>query len=104
MHMLPHCIYLLLVFLLSAIVEWLNRCRWLHTAWSSRTDGLRLTTIHATRVALAYLLMLAVMSFDIHVLAAVVLGHAVGFFLFARPGIEQAADAAKVDLSSSMPC
>jgi solute carrier family 31 (copper transporter), member 1 len=106
--MLPHYIHLLLAFLLSAAVEWLTHCSRLHTSWSNHAaDSLKLTTIHATRVTLAYFLMLAVMSFNLHVLVAVVLGHALGFFLFVRPAIQQAArvgDVAKVDLSSSMPC
>ena len=105
--MLPHCIYLLATFLLSVAIEWLNRCRWFHTTWINNIDGLKLMTIHAARVGLTYLLMLAVMSFDIVVLVAVVLGHAVGFFLFARPRIVQetgVGDGAKVDLCTSMPC
>ncbi|KAJ1691903.1 hypothetical protein LUZ63_016058 [Rhynchospora breviuscula] len=105
--MLPHCIYLLIAFLLSVIIEWLNHCRWLHTSWINNADGLRLTAVHATRVGFTYLLMLAVMSIDIAVLVVVVLGHAVGFFLFAGPVIEQPAgvgDVAKENFSCSMPC
>ncbi|XP_078149716.1 copper transporter 2-like [Carex rostrata] len=105
--MVPHYIYLFVAFLLSASVEWLSRCRSFHTSWISNIDGLKITTIHAARVGLTYLLMLSVMSFDIVVLVAVVLGHAVGFFLFARPGIVQetgVGDMVKVDLSTSMPC
>ncbi|XP_020086008.1 copper transporter 6-like [Ananas comosus] len=45
-----------------------------------------LTLLHAARMGIAYLVMLAVMSFNVGVLIAAIVGHALGF-LFARSGI-----------------
>ncbi|RRT45247.1 hypothetical protein B296_00031005 [Ensete ventricosum] len=39
------------------------------------------TALHAARMGLAYLVMLAVMSFNVGVLIAAIVGHALGFFL-----------------------
>ncbi|XP_010033079.2 copper transporter 1 isoform X2 [Eucalyptus grandis] len=44
--------------------------------------GVLRTIMHAMRVGLAYLLMLAVMSFNVGVLIVAILGHGVGFFFF----------------------
>lgn len=44
--------------------------------------GLTLTVVHALRVGLAYMVMLAVMSFNVGVLLAAVFGHALGFLFF----------------------
>ncbi|KAJ0091702.1 hypothetical protein Patl1_14570 [Pistacia atlantica] len=56
---------------------------WLKLSTSSVvTAGLLQTLMYAIRVALAYLLMLAVMSFNIGVLVAAVGGYSVGFLVF----------------------
>ncbi|XP_078427984.1 copper transporter 2-like [Wolffia australiana] len=74
---------LCLVFALAALVEFLAyAARRLRPAARGRAAvGLARTAVHGLRVGLAYLVMLAVMSFNAGVLAAAVLGHALGFFL-----------------------
>ncbi|XP_006850420.2 copper transporter 6 [Amborella trichopoda] len=75
---------LFVVFFLAILLEFLSN----RGLVPSRVAG---TLVHAVRVGLAYLVMLAVMSFNGGVLVAAVLGHAVGFAMFSRgpkPGSE----------------
>ncbi|CAI0540367.1 unnamed protein product [Linum tenue] len=66
---------LVFVFLLAFLVEWLSGCRLI------RKDAGR-TAMHGVRAGLAYMVMLAVMSFNGGVFLAAVAGHAVGFLVF----------------------
>ncbi|CAL9765107.1 unnamed protein product [Musa acuminata subsp. burmannicoides] len=76
--------YVLALFLVaaaSALVDCLSAA--LHRL--SRGDRVSLallrTALHAARMGLAYLVMLAVMSFNVGVLIAAIVGHALGFLL-----------------------
>ncbi|KAL5996249.1 hypothetical protein ACLOJK_026323 [Asimina triloba] len=68
---------LLPVFMLALLVEWLSHCRLIKP-----TAGLLQTLLPAARVSLAYLVMLAVMSFNVGVFIFAIAGHTVGFLLF----------------------
>uniref|UniRef100_A0A0E0JP81 Copper transport protein n=1 Tax=Oryza punctata TaxID=4537 RepID=A0A0E0JP81_ORYPU len=76
-------------FALAVLLEFLGSPR---LQESSSLGGRRRATaaaagaVHAVRVGLAYLLMLALMSFNVGVLLAAVAGHAVGFLAF-RAGL-----------------
>ncbi|KAI5321845.1 PREDICTED: copper [Prunus dulcis] len=72
------------VFLLSLVVEWLSHMKLIDgsTADNYVSDGLKQTLMYAIRVGLAYLVMLAVMSFNVGVLLAAISGYAVGFLIF----------------------
>ncbi|KAE8039154.1 hypothetical protein FH972_011592 [Carpinus fangiana] len=70
------------VFVVGFVVEWLSHTRFLKSTADNITAGLVQTTMYAVRVGLAYLLMLAVMSFNVGVLLAAVGGCTVGFFIF----------------------
>lgn len=74
---------LIAVFLLSLVVEWLSHARLIEPSSDNNVgDGLRQTLMYATRVGLAYLVMLAVMSFDVGVLLAAIAGCSIGFLVF----------------------
>ncbi|XP_073145942.1 copper transporter 6-like [Henckelia pumila] len=77
---------LAVVFLLALFVEWLSHCRILResSGHGGAAAGLVQTAVHALRIGLAYLVMLAVMSFNGGVFLVAVAGHALGFFLFGR--------------------
>lgn len=63
------------VFVLSTMVELL------YTA-NQLVAGMVQTEIRAVRMGLAYIVMLAVMSFNVGVLLAAIVGHALGFMVF----------------------
>ncbi|XP_008785472.1 copper transporter 6-like [Phoenix dactylifera] len=79
---------LLFVFVASALVDYLSSISRRLSRGPAATPGDRrvstavlLTTLHAVRLGLAYLVMLAVMSFNVGVLIVAIAGHAVGFLV-----------------------
>ncbi|XP_060206270.1 copper transporter 6-like [Lycium barbarum] len=70
---------LICVFVLSLLVEWLSNCNYFK---GNKANGLVQTFVHGVKIGLAYLLMLAVMSFNVGVFIVVVAGHTLGYFLF----------------------
>lgn len=74
---------LLLVFVLSILVEWLSHySQWIKKDTSNVKAGLIQTICHGVKMALAYLVMLAVMSFNVGVFVVSVSGHIIGFLVF----------------------
>ncbi|CAO2182757.1 unnamed protein product [Urochloa humidicola] len=82
-----YAVALVAVFALAFLLEFLGS-RWLDAlllsaaAGSSRRRAAARAAVHAMRVGGAYLLMLALMSFNGGVLVVAVAGHAVGFLAF----------------------
>ncbi|KAM0953464.1 putative Ctr copper transporter [Dioscorea sansibarensis] len=78
---------LVCVLFVAALVELLSGVsRRVARPNASSITGLALTALHAVRIGLAYLVMLAVMSFNVGVLIAAIVGHALGF-LFTGSGL-----------------
>ncbi|WOL18118.1 hypothetical protein Cni_G26911 [Canna indica] len=78
-----YALALVVVFALAFLIEWLSHCRLLRPGGNHVAAGLAQTALHAVRVALAYLVMLALMSFNGGVMLVAVVGHATGYLLFA---------------------
>lgn len=73
---------LIFVFVLSFFIEWLSHCQLIKPDSSNVSAGLVQTFLHAIRVGLAYMVMLAVMSFNVGVFLIAVAGHTLGFLFF----------------------
>ncbi|KAF8010776.1 hypothetical protein BT93_J1424 [Corymbia citriodora subsp. variegata] len=98
-----YALALLFVFALCVLVEWLSHCRGhLLPAKPGVAAKVVRSLLHALRMGLAYLAMLALMSFNGGVFLAAVAGHALGFMVFAKPEKErlpQVGKAATANLS-----
>ncbi|CAN1846586.1 Copper transporter 6 [Linum perenne] len=77
-----YALAMVVVFALALIVEWLSGSRLIDKGTGRVAAGLIRTAMHAVRVGLAYLVMLALMSFNGGVFLAAVAGHALGFLVF----------------------
>ncbi|PON80952.1 Ctr copper transporter [Trema orientale] len=78
-----YVVALVFVFVLAVIVEWLSHCRLIKPGSTSQVGAsLVQTLLHAVRIGLAYMVMLAIMSFNVGVFLVAVAGHAVGFLVF----------------------
>ncbi|KAK9168279.1 hypothetical protein Syun_000419 [Stephania yunnanensis] len=73
---------LVLVFALAVLVEFISHSRLVKSGSSHVAAGLVRTALHTVRMGLAYLLMLALMSFNGGVFIAGVAGHGIGFLVF----------------------
>ncbi|GKV08018.1 hypothetical protein SLEP1_g19709 [Rubroshorea leprosula] len=73
---------LIVVFVLAFSVEWLSHCRVMKPGPTNLSAGMVQTLVHLLRMGLAYLVMLAIMSFNVGVLLVAVAGHTLGFMLF----------------------
>ncbi|VYS53634.1 unnamed protein product [Arabidopsis thaliana] len=84
---------LIVVFLLAVIVEWLAHSSILRGRDStSRAKGLVQTAVYTLKTGFAYLVMLAVMSFNGGVFIVAIAGFAVGFMLFGSTAFKNPSD------------
>ncbi|KAB1200269.1 Copper transporter 3 [Morella rubra] len=69
------------VFVLALSIEVLSSLSTVKPGTNPIQGGLTQASLYALRMGFAYLVMLAVMSFNLGIFIAAVAGHAVGFFL-----------------------
>ncbi|XP_073042322.1 copper transporter 6-like [Primulina eburnea] len=85
---------LAVVFFFAMFVEWLSHGNIIHEASRhGAVAGLLQSLVYALRVGLAYLVMLAVMSFNAGVFLVAIAGHSVGFFFFGSMAFKKPAPA-----------
>ena len=70
---------LIIVFMLASGLEFLSHCCLIGPRWQRTVAELARTALHTVRMGLYYLVMLALMSFNVGVLLVAILGHAVVF-------------------------
>ncbi|GMH11181.1 hypothetical protein Nepgr_013022 [Nepenthes gracilis] len=98
-----YALSLVIVFLLAAAVECLSRSQVIKPGTNGVAAGLLLTAMHTVRMGLAYLVMLAVMSFNGGVFLAAVGGHAVGFLVAWIGVFKKAASPYSYENTSDLP-
>ncbi|XP_057772388.1 LOW QUALITY PROTEIN: copper transporter 1-like [Salvia miltiorrhiza] len=90
-HLGMYLLALAVIFSVAVAVEWFSHCSVLKE--KRPAAGLLQTLMYSLRIGLAYLVMLAIMSFNGGVFVVAVAGHAVGFFFFgSRAFRKQTAD------------
>ncbi|KAK9071164.1 hypothetical protein SSX86_009732 [Deinandra increscens subsp. villosa] len=77
-----YALAIVFVFFLALLVEWLAHCNLQMSKSDDVSSGLAQTLVYTLRVGLGFMVMLALMSFNVGVFAAAVSGHALGFFFF----------------------
>ena len=75
---------LVFIFVVSVLVEMLSYSQLIKSSGNNNNllGGAAETIIHGVRVGLAYMVMLALMSFNVGIFIAAVAGHCLGFFFF----------------------
>ncbi|CAK9326990.1 unnamed protein product [Citrullus colocynthis] len=77
-----YAVALIFVFLLAFTVEWLSHTKLTTSATGNVAAGLVQTILYSIRVGLAFIVMLAVMSYNVGVLLAAVAGYSIGFLVY----------------------
>ncbi|KAL6341630.1 hypothetical protein AAG906_032751 [Vitis piasezkii] len=77
-----YALALIVVFVMAIIVEWLSHCQLIKPGSTHVAAGVVQTLLHAIRMGLEYMVMLALMSFNGGMFLVAVAGHAVGFLVF----------------------
>lgn len=77
-----YAVALIGVFVMGVVVEWVSYGRLIKPGPTHVAAGVAQTVLYAIRIGLAYMMMLALMSFNGGVFLMAVTGHAVGFLVF----------------------
>ncbi|XP_010520242.1 PREDICTED: copper transporter 2-like isoform X2 [Tarenaya hassleriana] len=97
-----YALCIIVVFFAAVVTEWLAHSAALCRGGAvSRAAGLVQTAVYTLRTGLAYLVMLALMSFNGGVFLAAIAGHAVGFLVFGSRVFKDSGDRKIADLPPS---
>ncbi|XP_019159696.1 PREDICTED: copper transporter 1-like [Ipomoea nil] len=81
-HLGMYIVSLVVVFALAVLVEWFSNCNYIKDGANRAAAGLLQTAMYGVRIGLAYMLMLAVMSFNGGIFLVAIAGHTLGFLVF----------------------
>ncbi|XP_059276254.1 copper transporter 6-like [Lycium ferocissimum] len=97
---------LFVIFLLAFFVEWLSHTNYIKDDANHVAAGLIQTGLYGVRIGLAYLVMLAVMSFNGGIFLMAIAGHTLGFLVFGSRVFKKKSLTAYAKASDlpSMPC
>ncbi|KAM3266664.1 Copper transporter 6 [Capsicum annuum] len=73
---------LFVIFTIGFAIEWLSHTDYISRSENNVTAGLIQTVLYGVRIGCAYLVMLAVMSFNGGIFVAAIVGHTLGFLVF----------------------
>ncbi|KAL3530812.1 hypothetical protein ACH5RR_010134 [Cinchona calisaya] len=95
---------LVVVFMLAFFVEFLSSCKLIKESSNRVAAGSLQTLLHGIRIGLAYMVMLAVMSFNVGVFLVAIAGHAAGFFFFGSRAFNPSPESWKTSDLPPMSC
>ncbi|XP_055831258.1 copper transporter 1-like [Solanum dulcamara] len=90
---------LVIVFFVAIFVEFLSHSNYINKSnVDHMTAGLLQTTLYGLRIGLAYVVMLAVMSFNGGVFLVAIVGHSLGFMVFGSRVFKKSSSGKNLDL------
>ncbi|CAN4102264.1 unnamed protein product [Withania somnifera] len=89
---------LVIVFFLAALLEFLSHSSYINENTDSVTAGFLQTTLYGLRIGLAYVVMLAVMSYNGGVFLVAIVGHSLGFLAFGSRVFKKSTGGKTLDL------
>lgn len=98
-----YVVALLLVFVMAMLVEWISNTKFIKSINNKLVAVLLQTAMYGLRIGLAYLVMLAVMSFNVAVLLVAIAGYTTGFLLFGRRLFRDSSDIMSYEKHSDLP-